>query len=165
MSAVLVKYQNASRILQGVGLEQNLTSYYPLGDYLFNTSYGTPGTLGASLDNKRLISPVIVSGTGIGIMPLTDYMFGTLDVLYYGPAEFGTPPQQLTVDIDTGSADLWIPAGCYNCDNNQFDPMMSSTYRNRGAQFAVTYVGLFLIFSTHILSTLYTRVLVTSRER
>jgi Eukaryotic aspartyl protease len=39
---------------------------------------------------------------------LTDYMSGTLDVLYYARMQFGTPAQTLTIDIDTGSADLWV---------------------------------------------------------
>ncbi|KAA1471763.1 acid protease [Dentipellis sp. KUC8613] len=53
----------------------------------------------------------------------------------------GTPAQTLTVDIDTGSADLWVPVNCKNCNGHQFDPSRSSTYRNNNQGFAVTYVS------------------------
>lgn len=41
-------------------------------------------------------------------MALIDDIVGSLDVEYYGPLKMGTQMQRLTVDIDTGSADLWV---------------------------------------------------------
>lgn len=42
---------------------------------------------------------------------------------YVGSVGIGTPPQYLTVVMDTGSSDLWIPGmGCTACGHhNTFD--------------------------------------------
>lgn len=81
--------------------------------------------------------------TGTGQWPLLDEVSGVLDILYYGPARFGTPAQTLTVDVDTGSADLWVPAAkCGgNCHGHQFDAAHSSTFRPSNQDFSITYVG------------------------
>ncbi|KAJ6593840.1 aspartic peptidase domain-containing protein [Mycena capillaripes] len=72
-------------------------------------------------------------------MPLKDYISGNLDMMYYGSAHFGTPPQKLTLDIDTGSADCWVPVDCPDCTNKQFEDTKSSTRRNSGEDFSVFY--------------------------
>jgi hypothetical protein len=76
--------------------------------------------------------------------PLTDEIVGNIDLQYYGPVGFGneTHPQQLSVIIDTGSADLWIPVSCGDCVNPQYEATASSTYTDTGNPFNVTYVGL-----------------------
>ncbi|OCF30926.1 hypothetical protein I316_07452 [Kwoniella heveanensis BCC8398] len=77
--------------------------------------------------------------SGSPVVPLTDYMSGSLDVLYYGNVGIGSPMQSLTVDFDTGSADLWLPVKCSNCQTQQFDSSRSSTFRSTGQSFSVEY--------------------------
>ncbi|KAJ7262240.1 aspartic peptidase domain-containing protein [Mycena haematopus] len=81
------------------------------------------------------IPPVLIH-----TMPLEDYVSGNLDMMYYGPVQIGTPPQELTVDIDTGSADLWFPCDCSDCENKQFEPSESSTCEESSETFSISYV-------------------------
>lgn len=78
--------------------------------------------------------------TGTGQLPLLDETSGALDILYYGPAHFGMPPQALTVDVDTGSADLWVPSGCGKCYGHRFEASRSSTFHSNNQEFSITYV-------------------------
>ncbi|KAJ6499363.1 aspartic peptidase domain-containing protein [Mycena sanguinolenta] len=80
------------------------------------------------------IPPVLVH-----TMPLDDYVSGNLDIMYYGPLQIGTPPQELTVDVDTGSADLWFPCDCPDCENKQFEPLESSTCEESNETFSISY--------------------------
>lgn len=97
------------------------------------------GLIGSGADSQSEATP----SAGTGQWPLLDEISGALDILYYGPAHFGTPPQTLTVDVDTGSADLWVPANCGNCHVHQFDAAHSSTFHPTDQNFSITYVGLF----------------------
>ena len=65
------------------------------------------------------------------------------DLAYYGQISLGSPPQSLLFDVDTGSADLWAPSDCPDCDPGkaQFDPTASSTYFDTGQPFSVAYVS------------------------
>ena len=73
-------------------------------------------------------------------MPLTGHFDRNLDLLYYGEVKAGTPAQSLTVQVDTGSADLWVPADCPKCTGKQFKPGQSRTYQSREGTFEEYYV-------------------------
>lgn len=76
-----------------------------------------------------------------GPTPLTDNFSGNFDILYYGPLQLGTAGQRMTVDVDTGSADLWVPVDCTNCPHPGYNAQGSSSYRNTNMPFEVTYVS------------------------
>ncbi|TVY54087.1 putative aspartic-type endopeptidase opsB [Lachnellula cervina] len=72
--------------------------------------------------------------------------------LYAASITVGTPPQKLTLQIDTGSSDVWVPvAGSVICDTpviqgggcpgGTFDNTTSSTYKVVGpGEFNISYV-------------------------
>lgn len=60
--------------------------------------------------------------------------------MYYGPIYIATPPQETTVDVDTGSSDLVIPSiKCTTCGTPRFNPAGSSTYKGSTTPFSIHY--------------------------
>ncbi|TNY22098.1 acid protease, partial [Rhodotorula diobovata] len=67
--------------------------------------------------------------------PLTNYLDGNL---WAGKASIGSPPQEFTIDFDTGSADFWVP-GKGVTGFSTFDATASSTAKNTSDRFSISY--------------------------
>ncbi|KZT10735.1 acid protease [Laetiporus sulphureus 93-53] len=164
LKAVLAKYSQAAQFLSGIGLNPDThpeKGYQPftrpfIG--LLNSTANNATTYNATAAHNSSKLPVsaeqqpwvgwaasektsagLVTVPGTAQLGLTDDAEGGLDILYYGPLGFGSQQQELTVDIDTGSADLWVPVDCQECAGNSFQREHSSSYRNLGQKFSVTY--------------------------
>jgi len=124
----------AARFLTGIGL----APHHGLTDLFsnLNTNIRREDAVNIATAAEALI-PSTFPGTGV--MPVEDVTSGSVDILYYGPLNIGTPPQTLTVDIDTGSADLWVPVNCPYCTSSQLDAGQSSTYKDLGDEFSISY--------------------------
>ncbi|KAH9985819.1 acid protease [Russula compacta] len=156
---VLLKYAHASKYFSGIGL--NPDDIISLADHY--SSLAGPESSGSTLSSPPPPSnadtelpmggqrheaglvgsdahdDLTTSAARTGQLPLLDETSGALDILYYGPAHFGMPPQMLTVDVDTGSADLWVPSGCGKCYGHRFEAARSSTFRSTNQEFSITY--------------------------
>ncbi|EIM83394.1 pepsinogen A, partial [Stereum hirsutum FP-91666 SS1] len=139
------KYEQAAEFLQGIGINppnQDLASaaenYMPASNVTSASELNDDNGDGAPVTGPFL--PSVSAQPGTARQPLRDDVSGTLDLLYYGPINLGTPAQTLTVDVDTGSADLWVPVNCQDCGGHkQFATSRSSTYENNNEGFSITY--------------------------
>ncbi|CAL1706582.1 unnamed protein product [Somion occarium] len=144
---VLNKYALASQFLQGIGLNPNAhpeTGYPIFNDTAawlnYTSSHGPTRNVTRLLSTDAVDDSTLTPGIpGLTTMPMTDYNAAGYDMLYYGPLQFGTPGQALTVDVDTGSADLWVPSNCGTCTLPQYKTKSSSTYKSTGHKFTANY--------------------------
>ena len=76
-------------------------------------------------------------------MEVSERLVNSRNLLYYGTIRVGTPPQEFTVDFDTGSSDFWIMSTecrSISCDNHRkFSSEKSSTFNDDGRYFSITY--------------------------
>ncbi|GAA5924374.1 hypothetical protein JCM1841_001680, partial [Sporobolomyces salmonicolor] len=59
--------------------------------------------------------------------------------MWSGPISVGTPAQNLTIDFDTGSADLWVASPESNAGLNTYNPNASSTAVPTGKNLDIMY--------------------------
>ncbi|KAG8983794.1 hypothetical protein FRB90_005765, partial [Tulasnella sp. 427] len=126
---VLAKYKDASAIIHNANIPSHLADLLRDSPLLSSVS-PTLGDLlsGGSAQDSRQAT-----------MPLIDNISGNLDVLYYGPIGMGSQNQRMTVDIDTGSGDLWVPVNCPDCPHPGYNADGSTTYKETGEDFSVQY--------------------------
>uniref|UniRef100_A0A2K6KE49 Peptidase A1 domain-containing protein n=1 Tax=Rhinopithecus bieti TaxID=61621 RepID=A0A2K6KE49_RHIBE len=77
--------------------------------------------------------------------PIAKYCFNN-DAVAYEPITnyiIGTPPKNFLVLFDMGSSNLWVPSiYCQSqacSDHNRFNPSLSSTFRNNGQTYTLSY--------------------------
>jgi len=110
-------------------------------------SADSPGTFSLKIVKNRHVEKRQLQRRATGTVQ------ATLDnglTLYTTNVTIGTPPQAFTLDVDTGSSDLWVPAasapicqdlGQGGCPVGSFDPKKSSTFVGVGkGQFNISYV-------------------------
>jgi len=92
----------------------------------------------AGLDSK-VGADVMLSEGHIPILQLANYA----NSQYFADISIGTPPQNFSVIMDTGSANLWVPSKtCTSASctlHAQYDSSASRTYAANGSDFKIQY--------------------------
>ncbi|KAI0712498.1 acid protease [Earliella scabrosa] len=63
------------------------------------------------------------------------------DLEWTGKVSVGSPAQSFTIDFDTGSSDLWVPASsCTSCGSHaKYNPSKSSQSSKKSGSFSISY--------------------------
>ncbi|KAG0373784.1 hypothetical protein BGX24_011242 [Mortierella sp. AD032] len=89
--------------------------------------------------NKRYPNLQILAGS-IGHVPLTDV---SPDLEYYGTVSVGTPAQNVKLDFDTGSSDIWFPSSSCTTTackaHTRFNSAKSTSYQADGRKWSISY--------------------------
>ena len=122
------------KVLALLGLLASAHSVYSHEPLRLDFTKRSPRTDARSLLSSRSLDLDLLNGAGLQ---------------YWVNITVGTPPQALSVQLDTGSSDLWIPSaaasicavqdGVAGCPNGAFNPSQSSTYKLVANDFNMSY--------------------------
>ncbi|KAI7279493.1 Vacuolar protease [Hortaea werneckii] len=102
--------------------------------------YISQGLLGLS-ERSRAINNIDSLPPTDHRVPITDF----INAQYYFDISIGTPPQDFSVIVDTGSANVWIPSkdctslACHV--HSKYDHDASETYAPNGSQVSISYAS------------------------
>eukprot|EP00939_MAST-03C_sp_MAST-3C-sp1_P002681 g2681.t1 len=105
-----------------------------------HSDFSSAGATGATPASDAFPIPDSLVGAVIG--QETGYMKMEEDGVFYADIRIGSPPQDFTVIVDTGSATIAVPChGCQKCGSKhaQFDIAKSSSAHNSGGQYQQCY--------------------------
>ncbi|KAF8339109.1 aspartic peptidase A1 [Cantharellus anzutake] len=113
----------------------------------YGSGAGSPASI-AKLTKELVVQTESDSAMGADVI-LTEGHYNELQLTNYANSQYfadisiGTPPQNFSVIMDTGSSNLWIPSkSCKSvaCTiHAQYDSSASSTYNPDGASFRIHY--------------------------
>ncbi|KAI0630244.1 aspartic peptidase domain-containing protein [Trametes polyzona] len=153
LKSVMTKYANAGKFLSGIGLnpdthpEKGYPEFHAPNKSTFSQTTSSAGMVSLTSSNTTAdgsnqgiihVTPV-ARQPGTLQMPLTDWISDSMDILYYGAMNFGQKQTVLQIDVDTGSADLWVPVNCKRCTNASYLPDRKGNYQSTGKKCTVTY--------------------------